>query len=717
MVAFTRLHPDLRHQVVNALGWRSLRPVQEQAIDGVLDGANLLVLAPTAGGKTEAAFFPLISQALTGAWAGLSTLYISPIKALLNNQQERLGRYYGLVGRRAAPWHDDVPATAKRRMLEDPPDCLLTTPESLEAILVSPSIRHDRFFVEVRAVVVDEVHAFARDDRGWHLLALLQRISRLAGRDLQRVGLSATVGNGVELLDWLSSGSERPRRVIGPPTVAEEPPEVVIDFVGGLDNAATVMRRGEKRLVFCDSRSRVEQLAAGLGARGVATSVSHSSLGLDERRRAERAFAEGRDCVIVATSALELGIDVGDFDRVIQVDAPSSVSSFLQRMGRTGRRPGLARNCTFLATDDASLVRAAWLVELWRSGYVEPATPPPEPLHILAQQILALALQERGIGRSDWMAWVGRVPAFRDLDQTMVAQILDGMIERQILWDEAGVLWLGREGQDTFGRKNFLELLSVFSAPPLFAVLHGRHELGSVDETTFLGRRDDGPPVLLLAGRAWQVTHLDWKRRRAHVEPAEDAGRSRWRGSGQLLGNDLCGAIRKVLADDAARPGWSRRAVARMETIRAEYPWLTGDEANVLLVTGEEVSWWTFAGGRANAALAYELATRLDTKVTSDNFAIRFPPGLGAEAIGPALDGPRAADPASFVAPASEQAIDGLKFSECLPRDLAARVVQAPPGRGGGAGTADADGHHGVNLGEPETCEGPTRIEGRNHPR
>jgi ATP-dependent helicase Lhr and Lhr-like helicase len=205
----------------------------------------------------------------------------------------------------------------------------------------------------------------------------------------------------VQLLDWLSAGSDRPRRVIRPPAVAEEPLEVVVDFVGGLDDVATViaaLHRGEKRLVFCDSRSRVEQLAAGLGARGVATSVSHSSLGLDERRRAERAFAGGRDCVIVATSAVELGIDVGDHDRVILVDAPGSTSLFLQRMGRTGRRPGLARNCSFLATDEASLVRAAGLVELWWTGSVEPAAPPPEPLHILAQQVLALALQNAGSG-------------------------------------------------------------------------------------------------------------------------------------------------------------------------------------------------------------------------------------------------------------------------------------------------------------------------------
>src|SRR6185503_11333354 len=134
-------------------------------------------------------------------------------------------------------------------------------------------------------------------------------------------------------------------------------------------NAATViaaLHRGEKRLVFCDSGARVEQLAAELRMRRVETFVSHSSLGLDERRQAERAFAQGRDCVIVATSALELGIDVGDLDRVIQIDAPGAVSSFLQRMGRTGRRTGMARNCLFLATTETSLLIAIAIVSLWK---------------------------------------------------------------------------------------------------------------------------------------------------------------------------------------------------------------------------------------------------------------------------------------------------------------------------------------------------------------
>ena len=302
-----------------------------------------------------------------------------------------------------------------------------------------------------------------------------------------------------------------------------------------------------------------------------------------------------------------VALDVGDLDRVIQIDAPPTVSSFLQRMGRTGRRPGTTRNGLFLATSDEGLLRAAGLIELWRSGFVEPAVPPPSPLHILAQQLLALALQEGGIGRAEWLDWVGAVPAFRELDGAVTDRIVASMLERGILWDEAGVLWLGREGQDAYGRRNFLDLVSVFTAPPLFVVLHGRRELGSVDQSTFLVRRDDGPPVLLLAGRAWRVTHLDWKRRRAFVEPAEDQGRSRWRGQGQFLSHELCRSIRRLLDGDTVSPSWSRRAVAQMEVIRSDFAWLAGDESNILCSTGGEVAWWTFAGGRANAALADEL--------------------------------------------------------------------------------------------------------------
>ena len=190
------------------------------------------------------------------------------------------------------------------------------------------------------------------------------------------------------------------------------------------------LHRGEKRLVFCDSRARVEALAAELRQSGAETFVSHSSLALDERRRSEEAFSQSRDCVIVATSTLELGIDVGDLDRVIQIDAPATVASFLQRLGRTGRRAGTVRNCLFLATSDDGFLRTSGLLRLWLDGYVEPVVPPPEPFHIFAQQLLALALQEGRVGRRTWRDWLGEMPAFRATAHRHLDDVIGFMLAR-----------------------------------------------------------------------------------------------------------------------------------------------------------------------------------------------------------------------------------------------------------------------------------------------
>lgn len=674
MTAFDRLHPALQHHIVNSLGWSELREVQRASIDGYLDGANLVVLAPTAGGKTEAAFFPVISQMLSEAWAGLSVLYVSPIRALLNNQEERLQRYFRLVGRRAACWHGDTSQADKRRLRADPPDCLLTTPESLEVLLVSTKIDHRKFFRHVRTVVIDELHAFAGDDRGWHLLSVLARIGRLTGRDIQRVGLSATVGNPDEMLDWLSAGSGRSRLVVRPAPAARTGPDVHLDFVGSLANAAKVVRllhQGQKRLVFCDSRSRVEQLAQLLRQDGTDTFVSHSSLGPDERRSAERAFAQRQNCVIVATSSLELGLDVGDLDRVIQIDAPPGVSSFLQRMGRTGRRAGISSNCLFLATTDQGLLRGAALLDLWQDGFVEPVVPPPRPFHILAQQLMALVLQERGVGRSEWFEWISTVPAFAEIDPTRVSDLVDYMLRSGILWSDNGVLSFAPEGEAMYGRQNFIELLSVFTSPPLFRVVSGQKELGSVHESTFY-RRDDGPPILVLAGRSWKLKHLEWRRRVAHVEPAEERGRSRWLGEGQFLSYRVCQGIRRLLGAEDSRPIWSQRATTRINELRTEHSWASAGTTSLVRHPNGEVRWWTFGGGVANRLLADHL--RPKGEVRTDNLSLRFPTSLPineVEVLIGLLKGARI-EPVP-----AEDAIAGLKFSECLPHDMAAEVFCA----------------------------------------
>jgi ATP-dependent Lhr-like helicase len=669
--AFDRLHPALQHHIVNSLGWRELREVQSLSIDAFLTGANLVILAPTAGGKTESAFFPVISQMLEESWSGISILYVSPIKALLNNQERRLDKYLRLVGRQAALWHGDTPQGERRRIIAEQPDCLLTTPESLEVLLVSQKVDHHQFFSNVRVVVIDELHAFAGDDRGWHLLSVFSRIGKIAGRDIQRIGLSATVGNPTEMLGWLSSGSERPQQVVWPKGSDSKTPDVQLDYVGSLANAAKVislLNQGEKRLVFCDSRSRVEQLAVSLRQYGVDTFVSHSSLGLDERRQAEEAFAQRQNCVIVATSSLELGLDVGDLDRVIQIDAPGTVSSFLQRMGRTGRRSHTTRNCLFLATNDEGLLRGAALIELWQRGFVEPVQAPPCPYHILAQQLMALILQERGIGKSQWFSWVERVPGFAQMSPERVAELVEFMIAKGILWSDNGILAFAPEGENTFGRQNFMDILSIFTSPPLFTVMSGQKELGNVHESTFY-KREEGPAILVLAGRSWKTKHLDWKRRIAHVEPTDEKGRSRWLGEGQMLSHAVCQSIRRILASDADEPAWSRRAVQQFTELRDEHPWVSADATSLVQMPNGQVRWWTFAGGVANTLLADALKPHCDVK--SDNLSLSFPTASSLDTVVEYVNGtqPEAISPIPNI-----DAMENLKFSECLSPGIAAEV-------------------------------------------
>jgi ATP-dependent Lhr-like helicase len=690
---FERLHPAVQHHVVNSLGWASLRPLQSLSIEPVLAGDHALLLAPTAQGKTEAAFLPLLSRMLTEEWKGLSVLYVCPLRALLNNLHPRLERYAGFVGRRAGLWHGDVADSVRRRILSDPPDVLLTTPESIEVMLTSRRVDRPWLFGNLRAVVIDELHAFAGDDRGWHLLSVLERVARFAGRDVQRVGLSATIGNPEALLEWLAGSSGGSRRVVAAPQCPAADADVRVDHVGSIENAAHVISRlhpDEKRLVFCDSRSRVEDLTYALREAGVEAWASHSSLSAAERRQAEATFAEGGSSVIVATSTLELGIDIGDLDRVIQVDAPGAVSSFLQRMGRTGRRPGTRRNYLFLTTSRDSHLLACGLVKLWARGFVEPVVPPPSPVHILAQQILALTLQNGGLARGGWREWVEGMPGFRALadpnytilDLTPRSPVcsagerIEGhLVETGFLFDDEGVLSFGPESEASFGGRKFLELLSVFSSDPLFSVRYGSEDVGRVDPATFQLARERAA-VLLLGGRPWRVTGLDWKERIAYVEPAQEEGRSLWLGSGAPLSFAVCQAIRDVLVDPSSVPGLTRRGTEALRSAVDFFPALASEATTLVQEAPEKVRWWTFAGLRANATLTERLAKQGLSVTSRDNFGITLREGSTA-AVSVALEKLRSTSvdpaPASLVA----EALDGLKFAECVPKDLATAMLRA----------------------------------------
>jgi ATP-dependent helicase Lhr and Lhr-like helicase len=668
LAAAEHLHPVVLHHIVNTLGWRDLRPLQAAAIEPILSGLDVLLLAPTAGGKTEAAVFPVLTRISQEQWRGLSVLYICPLRALLNNLLPRIEGYAGWLGLRAALWHGDVGEGPRRRVRESPPDILLTTPESLEAMLVSTRVDPRDLFGHVRVAIVDEVHAFAGDDRGWHLLAVLERLCRLASAPVQRIGLSATVGNPRELLTWLqgSRAGAQPSAVVEPGESEPGQAEAELDYVGSLTNAASViaaLHRGEKRLVFCDSRRRVEELAVALRGHGVQTFLSHSSLSADERRRAESAFTDARDCVIVATSTLELGIDVGDLDRVIQVDAPATVASLVQRLGRTGRRAGTPPNCLFLATDSRALLQAAGLLRLWRDGWLEPSKPPPEPLHILGQQVLAVCLQEGRVGENVIGEWWNGLPGFNRVDEIVMHLLDRGYLDR-----DSGMLFVGPEAEARFGRRNFMELTSVFTADPEFAVLHGRSEIGRLHPLA-LTARVHGARVVLLGGNPWRVTHIDWRRRRCFVEPSDLPGQARWRGFAPPLSFELCRSMRSVAAGQSIGVPMTRRAsaaLAQLVDLHTETAWPGG---TVVVESADRPVWWTWSGVAANASLAAVLGDLVDG---FDNMTIRLRRSTQRDNLHAKL----ASAPVPLPMPeVGEEALRGLKFAETLRPSLARAVL------------------------------------------
>lgn len=677
MPEFDLLHPALQYHIVNSLGWSTLRPTQLQAIAPILAARHCLLLAPTAGGKTEAAFMPVLSRMLSENWDGVSVLYVCPIKALLNNLEQRLSYYCGLVGRRVALWHGDVSASAKQKALRHQPDILLTTPESLEGMLVSSRIAgqlRQNWLGNLRVVVADELHAFASDDRGWHLRALLARLDAYAsagaaGCPLQRIGLSATVSNPQQLLEWFAPQGER--QVVGSASVSLEA-LVTLDYVGSLNNAATLiarLHRGCKRLVFCDSRASSEQLTNMLRGLEVRTFVSHASLSRDERKQAETAFAEEKDCVIVATSTLELGIDVGDLDYVIQIDAPGSVSSFLQRMGRTGRRSGSSRNCLFLCTSDEAMLQALGICHLWGQAWVEAAEPPPAPWGLVAQQALAICLERAPLPRQDLQSRL--MQAFPELPASTIAALLEHMLALGYVYDSGGVWQIGPQAEKDFGRAHFRDLLASFSGTELFSGRYGSSEIGFIDPLMLCG--ESAQRLLLLGGKSWRVHEIEWQRRIAWLEPVAEGGKANWSGAPRVLSRSLAQAIKLALRlepengqSGAAR--LSQRAQAKLALLRDAIP--AGSDAPFVLSKNTDGSarLWTFAGDKANRCIARNIPAWIAVKrIQGLALDLEQMPDLQN------LTGPMQAGKLGELELA--ELAQGIKFAACLPADLVAETI------------------------------------------
>lgn len=625
--AFARYPARLQNAIASRLGWSSLRPVQELASHALLDGKNAIVLAPTADGKTEAAIFPLLASLMEQEPKGVGLIYIAPIKALLNNQSDRLGLYTEMVGLRRFLWHGDVKNAQKEAFLREPATILMTTPESLEVMLLSAKVPHPLLFQDLRAIVIDEIHALAGSDRGTHLMSALERLACCTPNDVQRVGLSATVGNPQDILNWIQGTSKREGCVIDPPK-HPTPKDIQIYYretLAKLSQDASTQAEGKKSLFFCQSRSLAEAIAERMRTRGTNVFVHHSSVSVEERTVAEESFHQGSNTCIVCTSTLELGIDVGDLDQVFQANAPSTVSSFLQRLGRTGRREGQRANTTFYCENIETVVQAIAIVELARKAWIESVPTQNRVWPVLVHQLLALTLQFGAISPERCWEKLSILSDFSGISADEFDFLLDHLINTNYLFKSGGLLSLGDQAEKAYGRKNFMEIYAVFSSPQLYKIQsNANYTIGSLEQS-FVDKLVSEVSSFLLGGRAWTVSHINHDDRTVRVVPAPRGKKPSWGGFiPQLLGLELCQQIAEVIKSNEPIPYLDEHAQWSLNEFRQELAPILKASQKGLLMESKQILWWTFAGGEINHTLKYGLQYNSNCKIAVDNFKLKI---------------------------------------------------------------------------------------------
>ena len=411
--------------------------------------------------------------------------------------------------------------------------------------------------------------------------------------------------------------------------------------------------------------------------------VHHSSVALEERRAAEERFSHGTNACIVCTSTLELGIDVGDLDQVFQAEAPTTVSSFLQRMGRTGRRPDTTPNTTFLCEDADSVLQAVALIELARDGWVERVANQQRCWPVLVHQVLALTLQYGAVSPERCWEQLCRVPDFSAITRAEFDETVSHMKGEDFLFESGGLLSMGQKAERVFGKRNFLELYAVFSSPVLYRVqTQARRDLGSLEQN-FVDRLVEQMSSFLLGGRAWTVDRVNHEDRIVIVREAPRGVKPSWGGYiPQLLGFALCQGLKRALTEETRYPYVDDIAWRHLQGKREDLGELLGRAGRAIQMDEAVGRWWTFAGGRVNHTLKYGFEVLNGWKVVSDNLQLRVEgDGVTHETVREAID--RMSSHEFWDAPDMRRAVLSRlpgyrlsKFQDCLPEKFALEVIE-----------------------------------------
>lgn len=527
--AFSSLHESLQQVLAQRLDWTELRAVQEQTYAAVAAGNDTLVIAPTAEGKSEAALIPVMDDILKNGRPGVTCLYLSPLKALINDQEERFSTFCIPTSLSVMKWHGDVPKGA-RSWKGEPPHFLMITPESLEVLLQERALSAD--LRQVRYIIIDELHAFVETDRGVHLKVLLDRVDTITGKKVQRIGLSATTGNPGEILRWLSDDRHGAALVAIPAASRKKRFSFLIEpEEGKRADAIAGMVAGRKALVFVNSRSSAENLGKSLHGRVRNLYIHHSSLSAETRKSAEDAFLSQNDACIICTSTLELGIDIGDLNVVVQVGPPDSVSSFLQRMGRSGRR-GQAAFMAWVLETPCELLCSCAIIECAMDREVERLRPPEKPYNVLLQQLFLSLHNHHRASRRKITAELLSHPVFGEISPEDLDRIVCHLIAEGYIAPDGEMLMPGTEAERVFGRSNWKDLYSVIRGDGEYRAMTPEGEIVGKLDARFVSNcnTDD----ITLGGCTWRMVKCDEGHNIVVVVPSgAPVSRTFWTGSGE----------------------------------------------------------------------------------------------------------------------------------------------------------------------------------------
>lgn len=548
-MSFNLLDPKLREKIITKLEWKSLTPVQEASIPEIIKRKDLIILAPTAGGKTEACFFPILSLMAKERKVGLRCIYLSPIKALLNNQEIRIKELGKFLDFEVFKWHGDVSRGKKEKFTISPKEILMTTPESLEVMLCNSKIDKEEIFKNLEFIIVDEIHSFVENSRGIQLISLLERLSKYTDNPLQRIGLSATVGNPIDILTWLQGRSQRIGVVIKPSKV-KKVRKVEIKYTEEYEERLKEIYKriyGKKALVFSNSRKNCERINIDLKKFGVDSYVHHSSIDKNRREAVEELFKYGRNKTIVATSTLELGIDIGGLDIVIQDSSPRTVSSFLQRMGRTGRREGTISWFVFLPKSQEDLLLSVTILSLSVDSWVESLKVNKKNYSIYAHQMIMIVFSHFGILADEIYSTLKKVYAFSEITYEEFIEITSYMLEKKILLADRNKLFIGDELEKDYGGSNFIDLYSTFFTEVEYSIKDSGGLVGTLDFA--FARHLIVGSHFILAGEYWEVVRKDDKKRVINVEKAKIAEEPRWNSKIGFISYEISRRILKILTE------------------------------------------------------------------------------------------------------------------------------------------------------------------------